>query len=134
MYKQVEGYENYIVNECGRIVNSKYNRELAQTVDSEGYLTVQLWKNGKGKTCLIHRLVALAFIDNPEKKPHVHHKDSDRRNCHVDNLAWVTNKENCQERVKKQTKGNISKKKIMKMYKRKKWNSPEEFLREIMSS
>ena len=55
---------------------------------------VELWKNNKREVPFIHRLVAKAFIPNPQNKPQVNHIDGDRRNNHVDNLEWCTNGEN----------------------------------------
>jgi len=63
------------------------------------YKYVILAKEGKTKTMKIHRMVAMAFIPNPENKPNVNHKDLDKTNNHVDNLEWVTTHENRQHAV-----------------------------------
>ena len=109
LYKPVKGFEeNYIVYEDGTIVSVKrrwpshgkctmnYTRkELKQTVDKKGYLTVKLYDgNGLSKTMKVHRIVAEAFLENPESKECVCHKDNNKQNCHVGNLYWGTNKEN----------------------------------------
>lgn len=60
----------------------------------KGYVAVSLSKNGKVKSHLIHRLVAQAFIANPENKPIVNHLDENTSNNNVENLSWVTNEEN----------------------------------------
>lgn len=61
----------------------------------KGYLTVQLFKNGKGRTTLVHRLVAEAFIPNPDNKPQVDHINGDKKLNVASNLRWATNEENC---------------------------------------
>jgi hypothetical protein len=134
MYIPIEDFENYSINEEGRIINTKFNRPLAQTLTSEGYLQVQLWNNNKAKSLLVHRLVAYHFIPNPDNKPCVLHIDDDRRNCHVDNLRWGTNEENMQQRDLKINRGKISKRSIMILFKKRKWDSVEEFIREVIKS
>lgn len=62
--------------------------------DKNGYLTVNIKKNGKYKCAKIHRLVAEAFLDNPENHPQINHKDENKANNCVDNLEWCTSKYN----------------------------------------
>lgn len=62
--------------------------------NGRGYKVVRMYKDNKQKICYIHRLVATAFIENPDNKPEVHHVDSDRSNNKLENLQWVTTKEN----------------------------------------
>ncbi len=93
----VSGYEGlYEVSDTGRIRSLfRYKKELKPCHSTNGYLYVQLFKGKKGKNHFIHRLVANAFIENPDGKPFVNHKDETRTNNCVDNLEWVTNVENC---------------------------------------
>ena len=81
----------------------------------DGYYYVDLRKDGKDIKCRVHRLVAEAFVDNPEDKPIVHHRDTNRRNNKASNLQWMTEAEHAaahlkisQERKKlmEQTAGN----------------------------
>ena len=62
--------------------------------DKDGYLTVNLKKNGRYKCAKIHRLVAEAFLDNPNNFPCINHKDENKTNNHVINLEWCTIKYN----------------------------------------
>ena len=67
-----------------------------QVIDQYGYLTVGLHKNKSVKNCLVHRLVALAFLPNPENKPTVNHKNGIKTDNRVENLEWNTHSENVQ--------------------------------------
>ena len=95
-FKKIKGYENYLVSDQGRVFNFKYNRFVKPRKNIHGYLQVVLFKNSIRKTHTMHRLVALAFIPNPENKPTVNHMDSDRTNNFVENLEWNTHSENNQ--------------------------------------
>ena len=84
-----------------RVVRSTYGgyyekkgRILKQNMNGCGYLTVSLCYQGKNYSQRVHRLVALVFIENPEKKPKVNHKDANKLNNAVDNLEWCTQQEN----------------------------------------
>ncbi len=87
----------YEVSSFGRVRNAKTKRILSQT-DHSGYLAVGLSINGKTPTHAIHQLVAKAFINNPENKGQINHKDKNKQNNHVSNLEWCTQEENCQHR------------------------------------
>ena len=110
IYKPIVGYEGlYEVSNLGNVRNLKTNIILKQKINKGGYMNVGLWKNGK-KTFLIHRLVAQAFIPNPDNKPEVNHKDEIKSNNCVYNLEWVTSKENANygsrtERLSNKLKG-----------------------------
>lgn len=96
--------ENGIIYSLDRVIlgrdGVKYSRkgiQISQTIHKDtGYLTVSLWKNNEGTTCYVHRAVAQAFIPNPDNKPEVNHKDSNRLNPKASNLEWVTRPENVQ--------------------------------------
>lgn len=69
-------------------------RELKLALNREGYLQVGIFNNGNVKRCLVHRLVALAYIPNPNGYKEVNHKDGDKTNNHVSNLEWSTRRDN----------------------------------------
>ena len=89
----------YQVSNLGRVKslgNDKTRKEriLKVTPDKGGYLQVFLYKNGKRKTFKVHRLVATMFIPNPENKTFIDHINTIRDDNRVENLRWVTQKEN----------------------------------------
>lgn len=73
-------------------------RIIKSTIDSQSYLKINLTKDKKLKTLLIHRLVALTFIPNPNNYPCVLHLDNNPSNPHKNNLKWWTQKENNEQR------------------------------------
>lgn len=94
-WKDVVDYEGiYEVSDMGIIRRKLTKRELKSRIDMYGYKRVTLSKNSKGKTIFIHRIVALAFLDNPHNKPQVNHIDGDKLNNTISNLEWCTQKEN----------------------------------------
>lgn len=98
IWRNVKDYEDYFLVSCkGRIFSKRSGKILKPHTGKSGYVTISTKIGGrKGKTiCFrIHRLVAEAFIDNPESKPYVNHIDSNRSNNQALNLEWVTAKEN----------------------------------------
>ena len=109
IWRPIEGYEGlYEVSSYGRVRSldkyvkcdyEKYRlhkgKVLSPGKDKDGYLSVVLSCNGKLHLKKIHRLVAEAFIPNPDNLPQVNHKDEDKTNNRVDNLEWCNRKYNC---------------------------------------
>ena len=90
----IEGYENYQVSNMGRLKSLNYNRTkqekiLCQRIFKNGYLFVKLCKEGKIKTCSVHRLVANAFIPNTNNYPTVNHNNEIKTDNRVSNLCWM---------------------------------------------
>ena len=107
-WKPVVGYEGrYEVSNLGRVrsvgrtVIDKVGRRqvwpsivLSAFLNLEGRIQVSLWKDNRKKILQVHRLVAMAFLPNPDNLPQVNHKDENPQNNRVDNLEWCTNKYN----------------------------------------
>jgi hypothetical protein len=101
----VEGYPNYTVDEQGNVFSKFVNRYLIKSIQRNGYETVELFNDSGSKRLLVHRLVAKAFIPNPDQLPCVNHKNEIRSDNRASNLEWCTHKYNsnyghCQERIR----------------------------------
>ena len=104
-WKDIKGYEGlYQVSDCGNVkslerdvfnyrgtvIRHTEEKILVQNIGKLGYAYVNLYLNGKPKSIKTHRLVAMAFLPNPENKPQVNHKDENPLNNCVENLEWCT--------------------------------------------
>lgn len=92
VWKDIANYDNYEVSTFGKVRNKKSGRIL-KAANNGGYYNVNLSKL-KGNCKLVHKLVAETFIDNPENKAHVNHKDKNGLNNRLSNLEWNTPKQN----------------------------------------
>lgn len=94
-YSELYDYtDKYEVSDTGNIRNIKTNKILRQFISYSGYKTVVLSKNNTSKIFTAHRIVASAFLPNPDKKEFVNHKNLDKGNNCVNNLEWCTRQEN----------------------------------------
>lgn len=99
IWKPIKDFENYSVSNLGNIMNTKTNKIMKQT-NKDGYPGISLSNDKMRKTFKVHRLVALTFIENPENKSDVNHKDKNKLNNCLENLEWMTRKENNIHRCK----------------------------------
>ena len=121
-WRKVIGYEDlYKVSNLGNIqrigsvigVNKKYlnGYNLKPLDNGKGYLRIKLTENNKSKRIMLHRLIAEAFIDNPEKYNVVNHIDGNKYNNDIGNLEWCTQSQNClhYHRITKKKEKNLQK-------------------------
>lgn len=105
IWKDCKGYEGkYQVSNIGRVWSIGSQKYITPYKEKAGYLSVHLVaKNGKTKKEYVHRLLAIAFIDNPDNLPEVHHIDANPTNNTISNLAWISHKNNLiqEERLEK---------------------------------
>jgi len=91
IFKDIEETNGeYIISNKGNIYSNKRNLQLKTRIDRYGYEIVTLWINGKAFTRKIHRLVAIAFIENPLKLETVNHKNGIKLDNRVENLEWLS--------------------------------------------
>jgi hypothetical protein len=89
----------YFIDKEGSIYSEKSHKFLKPNEIKGGYHQVCLMINGKGCRYLVHRLVALVYIKNPNNLPHVNHIDNNRSNNSVTNLEWVTVQQNSNHKL-----------------------------------
>lgn len=101
IWKPLADWPTYEISNMGNIRNKKTKKPIHQTLGREGrYMSVYLCNDGKENTQRVHRLVAKAFVPNPDDKPMVNHIDGNKTNNRSDNLEWCTARENNQHAVK----------------------------------
>lgn len=93
MIKRIDGYEDYGVTEDGQIFSFKRNIWIKPQKDKDGYYIVSLYKNKKGKSFRLHRLVFEAFVRKLEKGEDINHQDKNKTNNCLNNLQPITKRE-----------------------------------------
>lgn len=92
IWRPLPGYEKYYeISSLGRVRRIHY---IDLKVSNTGYFRAHVSKNNKPKSILVHRAVAEAFIENPDNKVQVNHKNGDKADNRVENLEWVSSSEN----------------------------------------
>lgn len=96
IFREIDGFPDYEVSNLGRVCSFKgrYPKIMKLRNNRWGYPYVTLYTDGKHVMKKVHRLVAEAFVPNPENKPEVNHIDEDKLNNTAENLEWVTHREN----------------------------------------
>lgn len=93
-WSAIPKFSHILVSNFGRVRNTRTGSVYRLSLTRDGYQVFLAYKGYKRKRFLVHRLVAAAFVPNPDKKPEVNHKDLCKTNNRADNLEWVTHQEN----------------------------------------
>lgn len=131
IWRDIDGYEGiYQISNKGRVksLHNGSERILRPVIDKYGYMFVYLSNNSVRKYFRLHRLVALAFIPNPENKPQVNHKDENKKNNCVENLEWITHIDNCNYGTRNERIGDSQSKPIFQ------YSKSGDFIREWKSA
>lgn len=121
IWKPIKDYEGlYAISNLGRVKSLNFNHTqtvviMSPWISAKGYEYVHLCKNGVIRSHRVSRLVAQAFISNPENKPFVDHIDTNRRNNRADNLRWCTQSENQRNGISRKRYGQSKSKPVVQL-------------------
>ncbi len=90
VWKVIPGFEGYSASSEGRIRNDKTGNVLKANKKEDGYVHIKLTSRKKSMSKLVHQVVAMAFLPNPEAHPEINHKNSIRSDNRVENLEWIS--------------------------------------------
>lgn len=117
IFVDIKSNPNYQISNEGKVWSKFRCKHMKTFYDRDGYLRVGLYdRNGKGRIELVHRLVAIAFIDNPDRLPEVNHKNHIRDDNRAENLEWVSHKGNCVKMQKVHKVGKFNNNVLVKEY------------------
>ena len=129
-WKIIKEFPKYEVSNLGRVRKIKSSKVIFQKNHPAGYKQVTLYKNGKANYRYVHRLVAEAYLDNPNELPFINHKDECKFNNNVNNLEWCTPRYNANYGTCKERMGLAHRKKVKQYTKDgtfiREWNSYQE--------
>ena len=112
--KDIAGYEGlYAVTSCGKVWSYRNECFLKPFTNTWGYLYVRLHKDGQSKMYGVHRIVAEAYLPNPENLPQINHKDENKTNNCLQNLEWCDSKYNANYGTRNKKVSNNRKKPIL---------------------
>ena len=134
--KDIVGYEGlYAVTSCGKVWSYKRKKFLKPYTVRGGYLQVKLLKDNEKKCCYVHRLIADAYIPNPENLPQINHRDENKTNNCLQNLEWCDAKYNSNYGTRNEKVANSNKKSILQFDLNgnfiKEWKSATDVGREV---
>jgi hypothetical protein len=121
--KDIEGYPDYMASDRGFVLSKRKMHILRGALCGAGYEVVSLFANGVRKRDYIHRIVARAFLENPDNLGEVDHKDQNKRNNSIDNLRWCSRSANNSNREKKKADASSSFKGVTWHKQRQKWKA-----------
>lgn len=135
IFLPIEGYPKYQISNLGRVKSIVGKEKILKTWINKRYYSVSLMKDKVQKNHLIHRLVAQAFIPNPENKPEVNHVDGNTKNFNISNLEWITPSENIHHSKNISKNGSvISRQKILEIYNANQYKTVNSFLDIILAN
>lgn len=111
LHKAIKGYEDYLVTDTGQVYSLKSGKYMKLQKNNKEYVTINLCKNGRHKNFLVHRLVAQAFIENPNNKIEVDHINRIKTDNRIQNLRWSDRDEQLGNRDMTKYKGTSRKSK-----------------------
>ena len=87
---EVDNFPDYLIYNNGKVFSKKSKRFLKDVIKKNGYKQISLFRNGQKKSFLVHRLVGIYYLSNPENKPTIDHINRNKSDNRIENLRWAT--------------------------------------------